>query len=494
MSDNVPLLRLYEFLRSMSGEERLEFARWITAKPELFNEWSRRSLRFFASGFSNVDEDFHPPRPELPAADTVKEIRRGYDVAVLLADRRRGRWWEVEDAPELGFRFVDYELAPLRKTSAARAEGEPAEKAGMRADLLLVSADGVPIVGEVKAATETGHDTDPVLALIQGLTACAQLLSAQQMERLERAYPLAQFRAFSVLDLFVIVVKPSQSAPSTFQDDLYDTAKKLAPILAAEPSVPARRIAFIEARFDGRLELKLASKDTASTRKKITSRSRRAPQLSAEPPDPDKEPRANRDPRELERKVALLHEPHVAPLTAFVERLRALRGGEAVPWFDPTEAGVEARILFLLEAPGGRAALADGSGFISPDNDDRTAKTMWTLLREVGLDTRREVVTWNVVPWYVGDDNRIRGVTVGDLDEARPALRELLSLLPNLRVVLLLGAKAARGWERAQIEGDYAILRAPHPSPRGTASRPGARDEIRDALITARRLAGYAKP
>jgi len=80
------------------------------------------------------------------------------------------------------------------------------------------------------------------------------------MERLERAYPFAQFRAFSVLDLFVIVVKPSQSAPSTYQDDLYDAAKELAPILAAEPSVPARRIAFIEARFDGRLELKLVSK------------------------------------------------------------------------------------------------------------------------------------------------------------------------------------------------------------------------------------------
>lgn len=222
MSDNVPLLRLYEFMRSMSGEERLELARWITAKPELFNEWSRRSLRFFSS-FSNVDEDFHPPRPELPAADTIKEIRRGYDVAVLLADRPRARWWPVEDGPELGFRFVDYELAPLRKTSAARVEGESADKAGMRADLLLVSADGVPIVGEVKVATASGRDTDPVLALIQGLTACAQLLSPQQMERLERAYPFAQFRAFSVLDLFVIIVKPLQAAASTYQDKLYTT-------------------------------------------------------------------------------------------------------------------------------------------------------------------------------------------------------------------------------------------------------------------------------
>ena len=83
--------------------------------------------------------------------------------------------------------FIDHELAPLRKTTAARLEDEAAEKAGMRSDLLLVGVDGVPIVGEVKVATAASHDTDPVLALVQGLTVCAQLLSPQQTERLENA-------------------------------------------------------------------------------------------------------------------------------------------------------------------------------------------------------------------------------------------------------------------------------------------------------------------
>lgn len=256
--DTIPLLRLYAFMRSMSEHERLELAHWIADKPELFNEWSRRSLNFFGR-FSNADEDFHPPRPDLPTADTVTEISRGYDVAVLLADRPRGRWWEVADGPELSFRFVDYELAPLRKTAAARLEGEAAEKPGMRADLMLVGEDGIPIVGEVKSATAGSHDTDPVLALVQGLTVCAQLLSPQQMERLEKAYPFAQFRAESVLDLFIILVKPEQETPATYQPDLYEAAKTLAPILAAEPGVAARQIAFIEARWDGRLELQLAA-------------------------------------------------------------------------------------------------------------------------------------------------------------------------------------------------------------------------------------------
>ena len=116
--------------------------------------------------------------------------------------------------------------------------------------------------------------------------------------------------------------------------------------------------------------------------------------------------------------------------------------------------------------------------------------------RFIGVDREQVFLMPPSVRDWVPEDHLVWTVidTVGDLDEARPALRELLSLLPNLRVVLLLGAKAARGWERAAVEGDYAVLRAPHPSPRGTASRPGARDEIRDALITARKLAGYASP
>jgi uracil-DNA glycosylase len=83
-------------------------------------------------------------------------------------------------------------------------------------------------------------------------------------------------------------------------------------------------------------------------------------------------PKTNADPIELARKRALLRESHVAPLTEFVERLRAAEGA-VVPWFDPTEGGVSARILLLLEAPGRKAALVaeGGSSFVSPDNNDR---------------------------------------------------------------------------------------------------------------------------
>jgi hypothetical protein len=75
--------------------------------------------------------------------------------------------------------------------------------------------------------------------------------------------------------------------------------------------------------------------------------------------DPTSTPRAHRDRREIQRKRQLLQAPHVAPLTQFVQRLRAAHNG-AVPWFDPTEAGVKAPILLLFEtlaaAPMPRAA------------------------------------------------------------------------------------------------------------------------------------------
>jgi len=199
-------------------------------------------------------------------------------------------------------------------------------------------------------------------------------------------------------------------------------------------------------------------------------------------------PRTNRDPAEVQRKQSLLHEPHIAPLTSYVERMRAERGRNySIPYLDPTEAGITARIALLLEAPGPRSA--HGSGFVSPDNDDQTAQNMWTLLGDVGCDRANEVVTWNVCPWYVGSGTKIRPVNRDDLDDARPAVEEFFSLVPDLRVAVLLGKAAARGWKHLEI--DLPTIECPHPSPLSVNTAPGRRDQIRQALMDARRDAGY---
>lgn len=208
-------------------------------------------------------------------------------------------------------------------------------------------------------------------------------------------------------------------------------------------------------------------------------------------------PRVLADEGEARARLARLRELHVAPLTDLVERIRATRGdGEAVPWFDPDSGGVDAEVLLLFEAPGPRAvgttALAHrrrGSGFISPDNNDATATNVLLLEEEAGLD-RRRVLHWNIVPWYVGDGTRIRGVNARDLEEALPWLAELLQLLPCLKVVVLCGRKPQRGWTRYSGPRPHGlvVLACPHPSPVNVNSRREARGVILSAFDTARRV------
>jgi len=207
------------------------------------------------------------------------------------------------------------------------------------------------------------------------------------------------------------------------------------------------------------------------------------------PSDPALEPRAHRGRHEVERKLGLIDEPHLAPLTDFVRRLRTERGPDSVPWFDPTEAGTEAPILLLFENPGRKAHGGQGSGFISADNDDPTANNTCHIFKEAGIDRRRDIVTWNIVPWYLGNERK-KGEKPNDLQAARPALAELIRLLPRLRVVILLGRKAQEGWDRAAPESPVAVLHAPHTGDQSLNREPGRRAQIVEVLKEARRIAG----
>jgi hypothetical protein len=61
----------------------------------------------------------------------------------------------------------------------------------------------------------------------------------------------------------------------------------------------------------------------------------------------------------------MLKDPHVAPLTDFVEHLRRKHQGWEFPDFDPLDGGINAEILFLFEKPGPKtSARGGGSGFI----------------------------------------------------------------------------------------------------------------------------------
>ena len=177
---------------------------------------------------------------------------------------------------------------------------------------------------------------------------------------------------------------------------------------------------------------------------------------------------------------AQLNDAHVALLTQYVEMLRARVGSAAaIPDFDPWDGGVNADVLFLLEAPGAKAVQ---SGFVSRNNPDETAKNFFLLNQEVGI-ARERTVLWNIVPWYIGTGIRIRPANRADIAQGIGPLAELLPLFPALRAIVLVGQKpgAAR---RAIVElrPQVRIFDTPHPSPLFVNNKPGNRGRLLGAL------------
>jgi len=179
-------------------------------------------------------------------------------------------------------------------------------------------------------------------------------------------------------------------------------------------------------------------------------------------------------------RLSQLQDDHVKPLSDFVDFLRSEVGeGASIPDFDPWDGGVNAEILFLLEAPGAKAVR---SGFISRNNPDESAKNFFELTAEAGIPRKLSVV-WNIVPWYIGDDSRIRPANSSDIASGSSSLSRLLGLLPHLRIVVLVGRKAERA-ERIilQSKPEVRIFKVPHPSPLFVNNAPGNRERLLTAL------------
>ena len=190
-------------------------------------------------------------------------------------------------------------------------------------------------------------------------------------------------------------------------------------------------------------------------------------------------PKLLANPAARRARESLLGQPHIAPLTEFVRKLQAEKGPEAyIPYFDPWDGGVEAEVLFLLEAAGPKTRI---SGFISRNNPDETAKNFFNLSISAGIE-RKGTVSWNIVPWYIGDGIKIRPANTSDIASGMESLAELLSLLPKLRAIVLVGQKAQTADKYlTDIAPHIRIFFSPHPSPMFINRMPGNRKILFDS-------------
>jgi uracil-DNA glycosylase len=134
------------------------------------------------------------------------------------------------------------------------------------------------------------------------------------------------------------------------------------------------------------------------------------------------------------------YDSHIASINRLVDSLKSSHG--EVPYVAPIYGGINASLLSVLRDPGPKTMKKDGSGFLSLENDDATAETIYHYFKNANISFS-DVVPWNVYPWYIN-----RKPVAAELNEGMQPLFDLIALLPKLRVVMLHGGVAQNGWRK----------------------------------------------
>ncbi|MBU4420976.1 MAG: uracil-DNA glycosylase [Proteobacteria bacterium] len=161
-------------------------------------------------------------------------------------------------------------------------------------------------------------------------------------------------------------------------------------------------------------------------------------------------------------------------LQSFVSRMRLELGLEKqIPDFDNRYGNSNAKILFLLEAPG---KMAVKSGLITLENNDQTARNFKGQIEKSGVRTS-DLLLWNIVPWYLGNGVRIDPAGVSDVKIAFKYLDELLNILTSLKFIVLVGAAARLAHVHLSYTTEVPVLSCHHPSPKVVNKYPEKVDE-----------------
>lgn len=160
-----------------------------------------------------------------------------------------------------------------------------------------------------------------------------------------------------------------------------------------------------------------------------------------------------------------------------------------MPWFDPADGGIDARVMILLETPSRAGTLPR---FVSIDNPSPTQRNLRACVEASGL-RRPDLVLWNVSPW-IGDADANGRLSAAQVRAGIVTLPALLAHLPALQCVVLSGRVAQRA--RTAIETarpDIHVLAMPHPSPLSLCRSPDVVQRIRSTLAQAAVYAARAR-
>lgn len=202
----------------------------------------------------------------------------------------------------------------------------------------------------------------------------------------------------------------------------------------------------------------------------------------------------NAYPEVVRERMSRIREPHVAPINALADRIAQAHGFEPgiVPYVDPDQGGIHARVLVLLDNPSTMAEAGTGSGLLSLDNNDWTAHNCQRAYASHGVDWS-DVVHWNVCPFPTSNTNN-GGSKASERECGALWTRNLVELLPRLQIVLPLGAAARDGWRRARISRadlyDFTGREIPHCGNRGLNRTPDSRSTFDDAIRDIKRMLG----
>jgi len=179
-------------------------------------------------------------------------------------------------------------------------------------------------------------------------------------------------------------------------------------------------------------------------------------------------------------RTAMLKADHIAPLEDFRSQLEL--AGQPVPFFDPLDGGIDARLLILLETPGPSIAPVR---YVSIDNPTGTAANLRQFLSAAGID-RKRIVLWNTVPWITSGSIRPGHSST---KAGHSQVLALLDLLPKLGAVVLAGRTAQT--LAAFIAGRLPVFSIGHPSPAHVNTAPEIRANSIDKLAMAKALIDF---